>query len=179
MKTQRTGFENRLQAIEAGYDPLTFIVQSTQSIIRKLDTEITKCEPQIKLLIESEKWLHDKIDKILTIKGVGLKTVAIVIAETQGFRLIRNIKQLTSYAGYDVVERESGTSIKGRSKISKKGNGRIRAAMHFPALVASRYNPELKRVYLRINQNKASKMVGATALQRKLLILIYTLWKKR
>ncbi len=49
--------------------------------------------------------------------------------------------------------------------------------MHFPALSASRYNDNLKTVYVRINKNKPSKMVGATALQRKLLILIYSLWK--
>ncbi len=177
LKAQRTVFENRLQAIEAGSEPLAFIIQSTQSVIKKLNTEIQKCEAQIGTLIKSEKWLSEKMNKILTIKGVGLITAAIVVAETQGFRLINNVKQLASYAGYDVVERESGTSIKGRTKISKKGNSRIRAAMHFPALVASRYNEDLKNAYQRINQSRPSKMVGATALQRKLLILIYTLWK--
>jgi transposase len=177
LKAQRTVFENRLQAIEAGNEPLAFIIQSTQSVIKKLNTEIQKCEAQIGILIKSEKWLSEKMNKILTIKGIGLITAAIVVAETQGFRLIKNVKQLASYAGYDVVERESGTSIKGRTKISKKGNGRIRAAMHFPALVAARYNENLKNAYQRINQSKSSKMVGATALQRKLLILMYTLWK--
>jgi len=177
LKAQRTIFENRLQAIQSGNEPLDFIIRSTRSIIQKMNTEIIKCEDQIRELISEDQWLSRKIDNVVTIKGVGLITAAIVIAETQGFRLISNIKQLTSYAGYDVIERESGTSIKGRTRISKKGNSRIRAAMHFPALVASRHNTELKNTYQRINANKASKMVGATALQRKLLVLIYTLWK--
>ncbi len=177
LKVQKTVFENRLQSIEAGNEPLEFIIQSTESIIAKLDKEIEKCQAQIAAMMQSEQWLNEKVKKLLTIKGVGLISVAIIIAETQGFKLITNVKQLVSYAGYDVVERESGTSIKGRTKISKKGNSRIRAALHFPALVAARHNQHLKIVYQRINNNKPSKMVGVVALQRKLLILMYALWK--
>ena len=128
-------------------------------------------------MIASDPWLKQKVEKVMTIKGVGFITIGIVLAETQGFKLINNVKQLASYAGYDVVQRESGSSIKGKTRISKKGNSRIRAAMHFPALVASRHNEDLKVAYQRINDNKPSKMVGATALQRKILVLIYSLWK--
>jgi transposase len=177
LKAQRTCFENRLHSVQAGNEPLKFIIETTQSIITKLNAEIQKCEEQIENIIRSEGWLEQKVKKLVTIKGIGLITVAIVIAETQGFRLVTNVKQLTSYAGYDVVERESGTSIKGKTRISKKGNSHIRAALFFPAMVASRYNNNLREVYQKINERKVSKMVGITALQRKLLILIYSLWK--
>lgn len=177
LKRQKTAFVNRLHSMEAGYDPLPFIIKSAKELIRKLDREIEKCEVEINRLIASEQWLKQKVDKLLTIKGVGLITIAIVLAETQGFKLIENVKQLASYAGYDVVQRQSGSSIKGKTRISKKGNSRIRAAMHFPALVASRHNKELGATYQRINEGKGGKMVGATALQRKMLLLIYTLWK--
>lgn len=82
-----------------------------------------------------------------------------------------------SYAGYDVVQRESGTSIKGKTRISKKGNRYIRNALYFPAMVATRFNPDIKANYLRIIMKKPSKMVGQVAIQRKLLVLLYTLWK--
>lgn len=177
LKTQRTGFKNRLESIQSGNEPLAFIIQSTQSIINKIEKEIERCEVQIQQLIAKEEWLATKVQKLQTVKGVGLITIAIVLAETQGFKLIKNSRQLTSYAGYDIVERESGTSIKGKARISKKGNSRIRAALHFPALVASRFNPSLKIVYTRINEKKVSKMIGATALQRKILILLFSLWK--
>ncbi len=119
-----------------------------------------------------------KVEKLLTIKGVGILTVATIIAETLGFQFVKNAKQLASYAGYDVVQRESEISIKGKTRISKKGNRYIRNALYFPAMVACRYNENLKKTYLRIIENKSSKMVGQIAIQRKLLILIYTLWKK-
>lgn len=177
LKTQRTGFKNRLTSIQSGNDPLPFIIRSTQSIIDKIDKEIERCQVEIEQLIAKDASLSQKVEKLQTIKGVGLITIAIVVAETQGFKLIRNSRQLTSYAGYDIVERESGTSVKGKARISKKGNSRIRAALHFPALVASRYNPGLQAVYTRINEKKKSKMVGVIALQRKILVLLYSLWK--
>ncbi len=92
LKVQRTVFQNRLQAMKAGNEPLAFIIQSTQSLIKKISSEIQKCETQIEGLIKSEKWLSDKMSKIVTIKGVRLITAAIIIAETQGFKLIRNVK---------------------------------------------------------------------------------------
>lgn len=177
LKQQRTVFICQLHSIKAGEEPMALVVKSLKSIVTKLDKEIEKTEAAIHMLIDTEEWLREKVAKLLTIKGVSFITVTTILAETQGFKLIHSRKQLASYAGYDVVQRESGTSVRGKTRISKKGNGRIRAALHFPALTAARHNPELSATYKRINTGKASKMVGATALQRKLLLLIYTLWK--
>ena len=177
LKHQRTMFQNRLHSMQAGNAPLDFIVKSTQSIIAKLDREIAKCTKEIEGLIKQDEWLHKKAENIQTIKGVGLITIAVVIAETLGFKLIKNNKQLTSYAGYDVIERQSGTSVKGKQRISKKGNSRIRAALFFPAMVAAQRNQIFKEDYVRISERRQNKMIALTALQRKMLILIYTLWK--
>lgn len=114
----------------------------------------------------------------MLIKGVGILTIATIIAENQGFENFTNVKQLVSYTGLDVVKRESGTSIKGKTKISKKGNKYIRRALYMPAIVACRYNENLRNTYVNIITRKVSKMIGVVAVQRKLLILIYTLWNK-
>lgn len=177
LKNERTVYLNRLDSENASAVALPFVIKSNLLILKELEKQIKQCEKEIEKTIISEEWLAEKVNKLITINGVGLITLAIVIAETQGFALVSSRKQLASYAGYDVVQVESGTSVKGKTHISKKGNSRIRAALHFPALAASRYNQELKEDYQRINIAKASKMVGATALQRKLLLLIYTLWK--
>ncbi|MEP5341590.1 MAG: IS110 family transposase [Algibacter sp.] len=99
---------------------------------------------EIEKLIKSDQELNKKVEKLLTIKGVGILTIATILAETLGFQHVKNIKQLVSYAGYDVVQRESGTSVKGKTRISKKGNRYIRNALYFPAMVACRYNENLK-----------------------------------
>jgi transposase len=175
---ERTAFKNRLHAMSSGYKPHPAIIRSNKAIIKKLTENAEKIKEEIEKLIYSEEWLGSKVNKVLTAKGVGLMTVATILAEMQGFEFVSNIRQLCSYAGYDVVQRESGTSVKGKTRISKKGNGRIRAALHFPALQSARHSPRMKSIYDKINQNKPSKMVGATAIQRKMLVLIYTLWKK-
>lgn len=177
LKRERTVYLNKLESGNASEETLRFVINANRAILKKLEEQIKQCEAEIQKLIFAEEWLSRKIIKLMTIKGVGLITIAIIIAETQGFALVKSRKQLASYAGYDIVQRESGTSVKGKTRISKKGNSRIRAALYFPSMVASQHNTDLKEDYQRINIGKSSKMVGMTALQRKILLLIYTLWK--
>ena len=153
------------------------ILKSNDNLIKEIEKQIIKLKIGIEKLIEKDSDLSAKVENMLTIKGVGILTIATVIAETLGFQFVKNNKQLASYAGYDVVQRESGTSVKGKTRISRKGNSYIRNALYFPSMVACRYNENLKEDYLRIIKKKSSKMVGQVAIQRKLLILMYTLWK--
>jgi len=177
LQEQKTALSNIKHSKEHAHDVQNFILNSNQKLIQQIDKQILQCKTQIEQLVASDKELNERIKKILTIKGVGLLTVVTILAETFGFEHFSSIKQLTSYAGYDVIQRESGTSIKGKTRISKKGNKYIRKALYFPAMVACRYNVNLKQSYTRINQTKPSKMIGQVAIQRKLLSLIYTLWK--
>lgn len=177
LKEQKTALNNIKHSKEEAYDVQKLIIQSNKKIIAQIDKQISKCEEEVKKLIDSDEELAERVRKLNTIKGVAIMTIATIIAETNGFEYIQNCKQLVSYAGYDVVQKESGTSVNGRTRISKKGNRYIRNALYFPAMVACRYNSIMKENYLRIIQKKSSKMIGQVAIQRKLLILIYTLWK--
>ena len=102
---------------------------------------------------------------------------AVVVAETDGFALIENQRQLTSYAGYDIVENQSGKR-KGRARISKKGNSHIRRVLHMPAFNAVKYEETFKELYDRVYNRSGIKMKAYVAVQRKLLCMMYTLWKK-
>lgn len=83
-----------------------------------------------------------------------------------------------SYAGMDVTQNESG-KYKGKTRISKRGNTRIRQALYMPSLSATTANEPIKELYQRINErNPDTKRKGVVAGMRKLLILTYTLWKK-
>ena len=178
LQEQKTALGNIKHSKDSSYEVQVFILKSNSKLIEQIDKHIQECLLAIKKLIASDNALQDKVHKLSTIKGVGLITIATIIAETNGFESFSSAKQLASFAGYDVVQRESGTSIKGKTRISKKGNRYIRNALYFPAMVACRFNPDLKAAYLRIVRNKPSKMIAQVAIQRKLLVLIYTLWKK-
>jgi len=177
LQEQKTALGNIKHSKEAAHGVQKFIMQSNKKLIKQLDAQILNCKSEIERLIKSDTELSKKVEKLMTIKGVGLMTIATIVAETLGFEHFKNAKQVVSFAGYDVVQRESGTSIKGKTRISKKGNKYIRNALYFPAMVATRFNVDLKTTYLRIINRKTSKMIGQVAIQRKLLVLIYTLWK--
>lgn len=177
LQDDKTQAINRLKQLECGYDPLKEALKIHKSTIKRIKKQLNELEGLMEETLMSDEEVWSKVKKLLTIKGVGLKTIAIVLGETQGFALIKNQRQLVSYCGYDVVQRESGTSIKGQTKISKKGNSNIRSAMHFPSMVATRYNAKMKTIYERILAKKKVKKIGLIAIQRRLLVLMYALWK--
>lgn len=175
---QKTVVSNQLHAhtFEYGVDKQT--LKRRQQLIAYLEKQILAVEKQILAVLAADADLKAKVDNVCTIKGVRTLTAVTVIAEANGFDLIENKSQLVSYAGYDVVERQSGSSLLGKSRISKKGNSHIRKALFFPALTAIQHEPNMKALNARIlEKNPKVKMIGAVAVQRKLLVLIYTLFK--
>jgi transposase len=98
-----------------------------------INQQVEEVNEQIEKTVREDEVLNNKINKICKVKGLGILTVATIVAETNGFKLFRNQRQLTSYAGYDVVENQSGKRV-GKTRISKKGNSHIRRALHMPAL---------------------------------------------
>lgn len=110
--------------------------------------------------------------------AIEIHTFAVIVGETNGFALIKNQAQLVSYAGYEVVEHQSGQQ-QGKPRISKKGNAYIRRAMYMPALSVIGYP---KTAYWplcqRICERTGIKTRGCVAVQKKLLCLLYALWKK-
>lgn len=177
LKNNVTAAKSQLHAYEHAHNIDSNVLLFKKRQIDFYNSQITELEGIIESLVESDKEFHSKVEKIITIKGVRLMTVLKVLSETNGFILFKNIRQLISYAGLDVIENESGT-YKGRTKISKKGNSKLRTALYLPAMSAARYNTNLKKFYDRINDGKEVKKQGIIAVMRKLLILIYTLWKK-
>jgi len=152
--------------------------------IRRLRQEIKlynrhtkEIEAGIERLLKSDSQIWAKIQNIAKVKGVGLMTIAKVLAETNAFALIRNGKQLTSYAGFDVVLKESG-KYKGKTKISRRGNRHLRMSVFMPALSAIKSNPKMKVYYDRMLERGKPKKTAVIAVARKLLLLIYFLWLK-
>lgn len=144
--------------------------------LQLIDEQIAAIEQEMRDLISKDSNLRKRIGHLESIPGVSFISAATVVGETLGFESISNGKQLSSYAGYDVVLRESG-NFKGRAKISKKGNSHIRAVLHMPSMTCVRCNPTLRQFYRRLKPNKAKPLVALVAVQRKLLILMFTLWK--
>jgi transposase len=131
---------------------------------------------ELRELVATDKDIQQMVLIIGTLPGVALLTTVTVLAETNGFELVRNRRQLTSYAGFDVREKQSGTSVRGKARISKRGNKFLRKAMYFPALTAIRTDPRFKALYDRLVARHGLKMKAAVAVQRRLPEMIYVIF---
>ena len=173
-----TSYNNRLHAMQRGMYRNEDLEQTMQDFIEHMEHMVKEVEQQIHQLIKQHPELKRKVQKLTSIKGVGELTAATIIGETNGFALFTNSKQLEKYTGYDVVENQSGKRV-GKTKISKKGNSHIRRILHMPALNAVTYNvTPFVQLYDRVFERTRIKMKGYVAVQRKLLVMMYTLWKK-
>ncbi len=174
---EKIAFGNRLHAKKHAHEPEKSSLKRAKKAIKFLQKQIKDTESDIRNAIASDPQINERLIKVCSIKGVAIATAATVVSEANGFALFKNKAQVVSFAGYDVVECQSGTSIKGATKMSKRGNHRIRKALHFPAWTAIKYDPAMKNLYDRVFDKTKIKMKGAVAVQRKLLVLIYTLYK--
>ncbi len=173
-----TSFQNQLHALEHGMYREKTVEKMIAKNLALLEKQKEKLVSIVETMIKEDTVLNKHYEQIGIIKGFGLLSFAVLIAETDGFALIENQSQLVSYAGYDVIENESGKH-KGKTKISKKGNGHIRRALHMPAFNVVRYEQKpFVSFYNRVYENSKIKMKAYTAVQKKLLVLVYSLWKK-
>ena len=176
---ERTSCKNQLHAEMAEAEPNKNSKKRLEERIKLMDKQEGQINAELKQIVSSDAEIKENIKLLCTIPGIGNLTACTILAETNGFDLIRNKKQLTSYAGLDVREKLSGTSVKGKPRISKKGNRFLRKAMHLPALAAIRHNERYKAIFTRIVQKQGIKMKAAVAVQRKLLELAFILFKSR
>lgn len=174
---ERSVIKNQIHAENVEAIPNQRSLDRMQSRIEFLNSQEKEIKKDIAELIKLYPEVESTIEKIKSIPGVGELTAVIVLAETNGFELIKNKRQLSSYAGLDVKEKQSGTSVKGKPKISKKGNRNLRRAVHLPALSAVKWDDNFRNIYTRLVAKHGIKMKALVAIQRKILELIYVLYK--
>ncbi|NBB23493.1 IS110 family transposase [Runella sp. CRIBMP] len=154
-----------------------FIIQQLDKLIKLYDRQIDQIKKEIDKLLDKDPVLKTKIEQLCEIKGLATLSIATLVAETNGFTGFENVRQLISFAGYDVVENQSGQRA-GKTKISKKGNSKIRRILFLPAFNAVRFGePACQALFERVFEKTQIKMKAYVAVQKKLLTLCYAIWK--
>lgn len=170
--------KSQLHSMRHSYGKSSQVVQLKREQIDFYNQTLDAIKQELAKLVGNDPELAAKLKKIETIPGIAFETAVILISETNGFKLFGNIRQLVSYSGLDVEFKESGL-FKGKTRITKKGNSRIRQVLYMPALSAIQNNEPIKRLHERIcERNPEIRQKGVVAGMRKLLILTYVLWKK-
>ncbi|MET0857958.1 MAG: IS110 family transposase [Telluria sp.] len=171
LKDIRQQEENRLEA--ATVTCMAEVAAHITTHIKWLDTEIKKLEKDIDDHIDRHPGLKHDAALLSSIPGLGATTVARVLGHLGDIRRFKSAKALSAFLGVTPKQRSSGTSVKGRTMISRTGNTSLRAALFMPSLVARKHNPLLNQFAERMLATGMSKKAVICAVMHKLTHLIY------
>ena len=169
----RTAEENRLCSgitVEA-------VRESVEELIAHLSEQIKRTQALIRDHIESHPNLKRQRELLDSIPGIGETTAAALLAEVPDFSQYQSARQVAAFAGLVPRERQSGSSVRGRVRLSKIGNARLRKALYFPAVTALRCSPFFQAWADGLRQRGKSKMSIIGAAMRKLIHLAYGVLK--
>lgn len=162
--------------LKAGNVP-SAVVPSLEALIAYLEAEMARVKQQIKAYVQQHPKLKQQSDLLVTIPGIGELTAWTLLAEIPDITAFSSARHLAAFAGLTPREKQSGTSVKGKPRLCKIGNGRIRKGLYMPAVVARSCNPAIRLFSKRLAVNGKCKMAIIGACMRKLLHLAYGVLK--
>jgi len=154
------------------------VINSLAQMIELLESEQQRLENLIEDHLNKHKKLKENMALLESIPGVG-QVIATRMLMVIGSRQFESASQCSAYLGLVPVQHESGSSVKGRSRLSKAGNPVIRAKLYMAAVVATRYNPDIKAQYERLTGKGKSKMSALDAAMRKLVQICFGMLKHK
>ena len=178
LNCERTIVKNKIHARKQSAYGEKGSLSRLEQRLKFIEKQIDQVKKSIAEFVDQDEKLKMKVENLTSIKGVGLITAATVIAETNGFALIKSQGQLISYAGLDVVHNDSGKKLS-KGRISKKGNKYLRGCLLMAGFqTVAQKVPVFLNLYRRLIQKGKEKMQIYVAIHKKLLTLLWTLWKK-
>jgi len=150
---------------------------SIATVLTTIKAEIKTVEAMIHDHIDRHPGLKDQSKLLESIPGIGQATIYRVLAFIGDVQRFDHAKALAAFVGLNPTVHQSGSSVRGKPHLSKKGNSVIRRALYMPAIVARRYNPVIKEFAERLKKAGKSNMVIIGAVMRKLLHIIYGVLK--
>jgi transposase len=150
------------------------ISQSAQFIIDMLTVEIRQLEETIKQCLAEDESLQKNYDLLVSIQGIGFVTAITLLITTENFTRFENHRKFACYCGVAPFPYTSGTSIRGKTRVSQLANKKIKSLLTLGVLVAIRYDADLKAKYeQKIKEGKA-KMSVINIIRAKLIERIFT-----
>ncbi len=165
--------ENRLSSIIT----VETVRSSVEAHLSYLNQEIKRTEELIHNHIQNHPGLKQQSQLLDSIPGIAETTAALLLSEITDIRQYRSARQVAAYAGLVPRERQSGSSVRGRTRLSKIGNARLRRALYFPAITALRCSPFFQSWAKGLQARGKSKMSVICAVMRKLVHVAYGVLK--
>ena len=164
---QSTALKNKIHGENTLGNPSKVVLRSLNRSLKTVQKEIKQLETKLTELVKQEH--QELLTRLETIPGMGRKTASMLIVLTDGFTRFERASELCSFAGITPIIRESGSSIRGKARISKIGNRKLRKLLFLCSFTACQHNKACKEIYERITAKGKCKKLALMAVCNKLL----------
>lgn len=181
LNKQRAGFKATLKEQKRIYTVKEFKInfQVQQKMILDITKQIDRINRAMKTIIDEHEALRQTYELVTSIKGIGMQTALTVIVYTDNFKKFETWRKFASYCGIAPFPYQSGTSIKGKTKVSHLANKKLKAIMNMCAISAIQHSPEMKSYYQkRVAQGK-NKMSTVNIIRNKLVARMFAVVKRQ
>jgi len=167
---QRAGLKNIVEEFRnIGLDNKDIILESQLKVLQVLNEEIKKLEEEMECVIQQDKLMAKNYQLLLSIKGVGKVLAMATLVKTGNFTRFSNGRKFACYCGTAPFEHSSGTSIKGKPRVSHLADKDMKTLLYLAAMTAVQYNKELKAFYQRRVAQGKTKMSTLNIVKTKII----------
>ena len=160
-------------------DVLMVVASVNKTVISQLKQALKRIEEKMLAIIKSEDELCQQYKLITSIPGIGMQTAVYLIIATKGFDAFENWRQLACYAGVAPFPYQSGTSIRGRTKVHPLADKKLKSLLNMCAISTIRHDKELKTYYERKVKEGKSKMLVINNVRCKLLARVFAVINRK
>lgn len=154
------------------------LFSSYENIIIFIKAEIKQTESAIQNIISSNEELRSSYELITSIKGIGFVIASYLIVYTHNFTRFDNWRKFACYSGIAPFDYQSGTSVKGKTRVSSIANKQMKKMLHLAAICAIHTDIELRDYYRRRQTEGKTRMSTINIVRNKLIARVFAVIKR-
>ena len=151
----------------------TSVKAINRQTVTQLKKQLAALDDRIKTLIHEDEILYKQQQLLKSIPGIGEITSVYLLMVTKGFTAFTNGRKFACYSGVVPFEHTSGTSVKGKTRVSHLADKKMKSLLHMAALTAIKYDPELKAYYRRKKEEGKHTMLVLNNIKCKMVYRIF------
>lgn len=163
--------ENKAFTTKEIYKTVSLVNSKT---IKALNSSLKIIETKMKIIIKNHAELNQQLELIKSVPGVGQQTAVYLIIATKGFKAFTCSRKFACYAGVAPFEYSSGSSVRGRTKVSNMADKKMKSLLQMCALSAIKYDPQLKEYYNNKKEEGKNGMLVLNNIRCKLISRVFS-----
>lgn len=178
---EKSAHQARIKEFKAleGYLDMKFLLKVETEMVKLLDKKLKEVQAEISSRIKAEKELQEKKELLCSVPGVGEQIANQMLVITRGFTRFSQWRKFSCYAGLAPFQHASGTSVRGRTKVSKIANKKIKALLTMGALTSIKANNEYRKYYDRKTAEGKHPMAVLNAIKNKIVSRMFAVIERK